>query len=402
MRHRASGNRLANPQGSRGSHLKGVSRAELCRVLAGLALSLSAAGAACAQEPLMGLPSWYIGPFIGYAIPDGDRDARGSPNLQLVAGKVFAEAVSIEAIVFANQFGADGAASVDADLLGAGLDLALGVPDPGSPVFSIGAGAVQHDIGGTSKTETYGNLALGYYLPFTMGGELWRIEARYHAILTDHPAMPGEDIVEDVRLSIGVLFAFGREQYEPPPVRAESAPAPVAGPTAEPAPPVVVAPVPAPEPEPPAAPAFADEDGDGIGDADDRCPGTAANAEVDASGCVLLETVIVGHADFSSSSASLTADGYDLLRSVAAAMKASPTMKLEVGGHADASGDARSNLWLSAARARAAHDFIVSLGIDHRRMTVKGYGDSQPLNDNSTLELRSYNRRVQFRRLDTP
>ncbi len=103
---------------------------------------------------------------------------------------------------------------------------------------------------------------------------------------------------------------------------------------------------------------------------------------------------------FGSSSASLTSRGYERLRAVAAAMQADPAMKLEVGGYADASGDAQSNLTLSGERARAAHDFIVSLGIDHRRMTVKGYGDSQPLNDNSTLELRSYNRRVQFRRLD--
>ena len=353
----------------------------------------------------MGLPSWYVGPFIGYAIPDGDRDAKGSPNLQLVAGKVFAEAVSVEAIIFANQFGADGAASVDQDLLGGGLDLALGVPDFGSPVFSIGAGAVQHDIGGTSETQTFGNLALGYYLPVTLGGELWRIEARYHAILGEHTAAPGEDIVEDVRLSVGVLFGFGREQYEPP--QSLPAPPPPAPAQSEPAP-APVAPVPAPvpeptpEPAPPAAPAFADEDGDGIGDADDQCPRTAANAKVDAHGCVIPETVVIGHADFGSNSASLTADGYELLRSVAAAMKANPKMKLEVGGHADASGDSRQNLRLSTARARAAHDFIVSLGIDHRRMTVKGYGDTQPLNDNSTLELRSYNRRVQFRRLDQP
>lgn len=357
-------------------------------MVAGAVLSFSLATAAQAQEPLMGLPSWYVGPFIGYAIPDGDRDAKGSPNLQLVVGKVFAEAVSIEAIIFANQFGADGAASADADLLGGGLDLALGVQDLGSPVFSIGAGAVQHDIGGTAKTETYGNLALGYYLPFTMAGELWRIEARYHAILADHPALPDEDIVEDVRLSVGVLFAFGREQYEPP---QSLPPEPAPAPAAEPAP--------AP---PPAAPAFTDEDSDGIGDVDDQCPRTAPNAKVDAHGCVIPESVVIGHADFGSNSASLTADGYELLRSVAAAMKANPKMKLEVGGHADASGDSRQNLRLSTARARAAHDFIVSLGIDHRRMTVKGYGDTQPLNDNSTLELRSYNRRVQFRRLDAP
>ncbi len=363
--------------------MKGVIRTALRRVLAGLALSLVVASPALAQDEPLELPGWYVGPFLGYAIPDADRNAKSGLNLQLIAGKVLAESVAIEAVIFSNQFGADGAASADADLLGAGVDIALGTPDLGYPVFSLGAGAVQHDIGGVSKTETYGNLALGYYLPFTFSGELWRIEARYHAILTDHPAMPAEDVIEDVRLSLGVLFAFGREQ--PPPAR-ERTPEPPPQP-AEPA---------------PAAVALVDEDSDGVADADDRCPRTIANAEVDAKGCVLPEKVVLGQVDFGSNSSSMTADGYALLRSVAAAMQASPAMKLEVGGHADASGDQQANLRLSTARARAAHDFIVSLGIDQRRLTVKGYGDSQPLNDNSTLELRAYNRRVQFRRLDQP
>ncbi len=364
-------------------------RIALSRVFAGLALSLAVAGPALGQGEPLELPSWYVGPFLGYAIPDADRNAKSSVNLQLIAGKMLAESVALEAVIFSNQFGADGAASADADLLGGGVDLALGTPDFGYPVFSLGAGAVQHDIGGESRTEPYGNLALGYYLPLTLGGELWRIEARYHAILTDHPAMPAEDVVEDVRLSLGVLFTFGRGQ--PPPAREPQ-------PDSEPPPPPAE-PVPAAEP---ATPEFVDEDGDGVPDGDDRCPRTIANARVDEKGCVLPEHVVLGQVDFGSSSTSLTADGYELLRSVAAAMKANPQMKLEVGGHADASGDQRANLRLSTARARAAHDFIVSLGVDQRRMTVKGYGDSQPLNDNSTLELRAYNRRVQFRRLDQP
>ena len=103
---------------------------------------------------------------------------------------------------------------------------------------------------------------------------------------------------------------------------------------------------------------------------------------------------------FGSSSASLTGTGYQRLRAVAAAMKADPAMKLEIAGHADASGDARSNGVLAAERARAARDFLVGLGIEAGRLTVAGFGDRQPLNDNSTLELRARNRRVQFRRTD--
>lgn len=105
---------------------------------------------------------------------------------------------------------------------------------------------------------------------------------------------------------------------------------------------------------------------------------------------------------FGSSSSSLTSKGYERLRAAAAALKADPQLRLEVGGYADASGDEESNLRLSGERAKAARDFLVGLGVDRERLTVKAYGDSDPLNDNATLERRSYNRRVHLRRLDTP
>jgi OmpA-OmpF porin, OOP family len=105
---------------------------------------------------------------------------------------------------------------------------------------------------------------------------------------------------------------------------------------------------------------------------------------------------------FGSNSASLTSLGYERLRAAAEALKADPQLRLEIGGYADASGDAAANLRLSGERAKAARDFLVGLGVDRGRLAVKAYGDSDPLNDNATLERRSYNRRVHFRRLETP
>jgi OOP family OmpA-OmpF porin len=103
---------------------------------------------------------------------------------------------------------------------------------------------------------------------------------------------------------------------------------------------------------------------------------------------------------FPSSSASLTADAYELLRGVAAAMQADPSLRLEIEGHADTSASATTNLPLSQQRAEAARDFLVSLGIAPQRLVAKGYGAYRPVNDNGTLEKRAWNRRVQFRRLD--
>ena len=105
---------------------------------------------------------------------------------------------------------------------------------------------------------------------------------------------------------------------------------------------------------------------------------------------------------FDSSSSQLTAYGYTLLRSLAASMKAQPGIRLEVGGHADKSGNKAANQRLSQERADVVREFLIDAGIAANRLTAKGYGDSQPVNDNSTLELRAFNRRVQFRRTDAP
>ena len=109
---------------------------------------------------------------------------------------------------------------------------------------------------------------------------------------------------------------------------------------------------------------------------------------------------IDGGVYFPSSSSSLTADGYEQLRVVAAAMRADPQLRIEVEGHSDTSATARTNEPLSQERADVAREFLVSLGIAPERIVARGYGAWRPVNDNQTLEKRAWNRRVQFRRLD--
>ncbi len=119
-------------------------------------------------------------------------------------------------------------------------------------------------------------------------------------------------------------------------------------------------------------------------------------------GAVSPEDVVLDSAYFGSSSASLTWDGYELLRAVAAAMQANQAMRLEVEGHSDTSASATINVPLSKVRANVVRDFLIELGVDPARLVARGYGAWRPVNDNATLEKRSWNRRVQFRRLDQP
>lgn len=72
------------------------------------------------------------------------------------------------------------------------------------------------------------------------------------------------------------------------------------------------------------------------------------------------------------------------------------TMKIELEGHTDNTGDAAANQQLSEHRAKACYDYIVSRGIAEERLSFRGYGESRPIADNTTEDGRAQNRRTVF------
>jgi outer membrane protein OmpA-like peptidoglycan-associated protein len=79
-------------------------------------------------------------------------------------------------------------------------------------------------------------------------------------------------------------------------------------------------------------------------------------------------------------------------------LKENPNLKVEIGGHTDASGAEKANQKISEKRAQSAKKYLQDkFNISADRMTVKGYGSTKPIADNKTKEGRSKNRRVEFR-----
>ena len=68
--------------------------------------------------------------------------------------------------------------------------------------------------------------------------------------------------------------------------------------------------------------------------------------------------------------------------------------RYEIGGHTDYQGDPLENLLLSVERAQAAANVLIAQGVRTRQLTVKGFGQSQPIADNFTAKGRAKNRRV--------
>lgn len=64
-------------------------------------------------------------------------------------------------------------------------------------------------------------------------------------------------------------------------------------------------------------------------------------------------------------------------------------------GHTDSTGSEEYNLDLSRLRAQSVSNELSTNGVNPSRFTIMGYGESQPIADNSTADGRAQNRRVE-------
>lgn len=73
-----------------------------------------------------------------------------------------------------------------------------------------------------------------------------------------------------------------------------------------------------------------------------------------------------------------------------------PQISIEIGGHTDNTGNLPYNQQLSEKRAQSVYNYIVSKGINPKRLSAKGFGASKPVASNETESGRQLNRRIEF------
>lgn len=73
-----------------------------------------------------------------------------------------------------------------------------------------------------------------------------------------------------------------------------------------------------------------------------------------------------------------------------------PDTYITVEGHTDSTGPEDYNMKLSERRADRVRDVLVQSGVPASRLSIKGYGETDPVADNGTPEGRASNRRVQL------
>jgi outer membrane protein OmpA-like peptidoglycan-associated protein len=97
---------------------------------------------------------------------------------------------------------------------------------------------------------------------------------------------------------------------------------------------------------------------------------------------------------FDVNSAALKAGGYTEINRVAQVLNQYPQTDIQIAGHTDSTGAEAYNQQLSERRAMSVQNALANQGVAANRMRGIGFGESQPIADNSTEAGRQLNRRV--------
>ncbi len=151
-----------------------------------------------------------------------------------------------------------------------------------------------------------------------------------------------------------------------------------------------------------------DNDKDRIADTNDKCPNEPEtyNGFDDDDGCpdrgrvVVTDTAIeiLDMVYFQNGSDTIQPASFPILDAVAASLSGNPSIvQVEIQGHAAQNeGNDSQALTLSDRRAAAVRGYLIRKGVDGKRLTMQGYGKTQPLDQRTTEAARAKNRRAAF------
>jgi OOP family OmpA-OmpF porin len=99
-------------------------------------------------------------------------------------------------------------------------------------------------------------------------------------------------------------------------------------------------------------------------------------------------------------SSNLRESSYAVLDTVAEVLRDHPSMTLDIVAHTDDRGEHARNLLLSQEQAESVRRYLVERGVAATRLTAQGYGETRPIESNSTSRGRAINRRIDLMRTD--
>jgi OOP family OmpA-OmpF porin len=349
--------------------------------------------------------AWYITPGAYGLWTDDQRAADDDYGASLAIGKAISEHWNLELDGRRSEHARAGGDDLVLNAAGLNALLVFYRDSRISPFLLLGGGWQENNFEmSANQSDAYADTGVGLFFNLSRSSDCSRGFALRGDLRARHDfAGPGDDRLVDYIAGLGLHFYWGGNPCVTEP---------------EPEPAAVV---------PPPPPPPADSDGDGVTDDKDRCPGTAAGAPVDATGCELdgdgdgvvdrldkcpntpkgdkvdangCSLTLKLEVQFDNNSATLRPESLSYLDQVAARLNELPSVTGVIEGHTDSNGSAEYNQDLSQRRAKTVRDYLVSKGVASSRLTAEGMGETQPVADNTTTDGRAQNRRVVLRRTD--
>jgi len=123
--------------------------------------------------------------------------------------------------------------------------------------------------------------------------------------------------------------------------------------------------------------------------------GKTLKEQLDETGRIITHGIL-----FDSGSDKIKGESYKTLADIGQLLTENPDLKLSIEGHTDSDGADDSNMKLSQNRANSARTYLVdTYKIDGNRLEAKGWGESKPIDNNTTPEGKANNRRVELVKL---
>ncbi|HYW03160.1 MAG TPA: OmpA family protein [Gammaproteobacteria bacterium] len=340
----------------------------------------------------------YLSPSYTYVHTDGRQVTQNARGWQLSLGKPLARHWNMELRAYGDH-ASRGAGRPDLKHLGLALDgMFLFRRRPAfSPYLLLGAADQRTRQGTVSAYNPVADAGVGFFSRFGDSGFGIRVDVRYRVDFVNHFDTPkGLTTLRDIVYNVGLVIPLGSR---PRPARA--------APPAQPSPPTDSDSdgVPDSEDNCPGTAAGTqvdrhgcpvDSDGDGVPDAADRCPGTPAGTPVDAHGCPRPRIIRLPGVGFRPDSDRLDASARKALDRVAQRFLKDPRMKAVVAGYTDNIGSQESNRKLSLSRARTVRAYLLSVGVSPGQLVARGFGEKDPVADNTTRAGRAENRRIEL------
>ena len=325
---------------------------------------------------------WYLNPQYGYTWLDDDRLVDDGDHFGFGIGKHLTEYLSVELNGTWAEFDSNIGRTLDQSVYSLDYLAVLARKSRVSPYLTIGGGYIENKYNNDGEYGPLAQAGLGLMIDLgenragTFVFQL-RSEVKYRYDWADGPI---EETHGDLLVNLGFALNFGASNAPPPPVVQ----------------------APPPPPPPPPAPPPVDSDGDGVLDPADRCPGTPRGVAVDNAGCPRGGPVVLRGVDFATNSATLKPESLSVLDGVADDLKQHPRLLVELQGHTDSSGADAYNLDLSQRRAESVRNYLLAQDVRPDQLVARGYGESQPIADNTTAAGRAENRRVVMHVLENP